>query len=341
MSTTAETLLPISPSVPWLAPLAGYTDLPFRLLCREYGAGVVCSEMVSAKGLFYKSTGTEALLETSTDDSPMVVQLFGCDPTIMEQAMRPLCEQGYQWFDLNMGCSVKKVVKTGCGAAMLKDVDTAIRVARTMVAIAGEGKVGFKFRLGWEKGEEVFLELAQRLEDVGAGWVSLHPRYARQGFSGEANWEALARLVDAVSLPVIASGDLFTAEDAVRCVRETGVSTVMFARGALNNPAVFEEYTTLLAGNSIIRPDPLKTANLIQRHVHLARQYGSDRTALFKMRTFVPRYVREFPGARTLRNHLASCMTWDDLDELLETFFTYWNRDCEFFEPETICVSEE
>lgn len=336
-----DTGLNIAQDAPWLAPLAGYSDLAFRLLSREFGAQVVCSEMVSAKGLHYKSSGTEQLLETTPEDDPMVLQLFGNDTDIMASAMEPLVAAGYRWFDLNMGCSVRKVVKTGCGAAMLCDVPNAVKVAQTMVRLAGAGRVGFKFRLGWEAGSEVYLDLARRLQDVGAGWVSLHPRFARQGFSGEARWSALRELVEAVDIPVIASGDLFHAEDGVRCVRETGVAGVMFARGALNNPAIFEEYATLLHGGTVIRPDPVKTMNILRRHVALARQHCPDKTALFKMRSLVPRYVKLFPGAKHMRNRLTECTTWERLDELLEEFFTRWQADGAAFVPEHISLAAD
>ncbi len=325
--------LPIAQHAPWLAPLAGYSDLAFRLLCREFGAQVVCSEMVSAKGLYYKSPGTELLLETCPEEAPMVLQLFGNDADIMERAMEPLVAAGYTWFDLNMGCSVRKVVKTGCGAAMLCDVPNALNVARTMVRMAGEGRVGFKMRLGWDAGAEVYLALAKSLQDIGAGWVSLHPRHARQGFSGEARWSALEELVRALEIPVIASGDLLHAEDAVRCVRQTGVASVMFARGALNNPAIFEEFTTLMGGGSFERPDPEKTMRILRRHVTLARRHCPDKTALFKMRSLVPRYVKLFPGARHMRNRLTECTSWETLNELLEEFFTRWQEQGADFEP--------
>ncbi len=319
--------LPIAQENPWLAPLAGYSDLPFRLLTREFGAQVVCSEMVSAKGLYYKSPGTEELLATTADDGPMVLQLFGNDADIMARAMEPLLETGYTWFDLNMGCSVRKVVKTGCGAAMLCDIDNALRVARTMVRLAGEGRVGFKFRLGWDQDTEVYSDLAQQLRDAGAGWVTLHPRYARQGFSGEARWSALAHLVQLLDIPVIASGDLLHAEDGVRCIQQTNVAAVMFARGALNNPAIFEEFTSLMRGEEFLRPDPRKTMRVLQRHVELARLHSTDKRALFRMRSLVPRYIKLFPGARHMRNQLTECVSWEMLDTLLAECFARWEQE--------------
>lgn len=322
--------LVFDPRRPWLAPLAGYTDLPFRLLCREYGASVCCTEMVSAKGLIYHSPGTRDLLLTLPEDQPLVVQLFGCEPDVMRQAMSPLLERGFRWFDLNMGCSVPKVVRTGCGAAMLKDVPNALAVARAMVDMAGEGHVGFKIRLGWDASQEVWAELARGLQDVGAGWITLHPRYARQGFGGTARWSALRDLAGMLDIPVIASGDLFTAADGVRCLRETGASTVMYARGAMQWPGVFAEHAALWdapqgATPPGATPQEARAAILamIRRHAALARAYSNNRIALFKMRTFVPRYVHDLPGVRQLRQGLGSCMDWNTLDTLLHEFLLH------------------
>ena len=359
---------------PWLAPLAGYTDLPFRLLCREYGAAVCCTEMVSAKGLVYHSPGTRDLLLTLPEDQPAVVQLFGCEPDILRQAMEPLLERGFRWFDLNMGCSVPKVTRTGCGAAMLKDIPNALTVARAMIDMAGAGRVGFKIRLGWDAQQEVWLQLAQGLQDAGAGWVTLHPRYAKQGFGGEARWSALRTLAEKMDIPVIASGDLFTAEDGIRCLRETGVSTVMYARGAMQWPGIFAEHTRLWdaaqkadtqesasnaghtteGGHTEKRTDssaghstqtdsesacpaqtnmagtrPTQAAaraairDMIRRHAALASAYSNERVALFKMRTFVPRYVHDLPGVRLLRQGLSACMDWDTLNALLDSFLLH------------------
>ena len=312
--------LPLRADSPWLAPLAGYSDLPFRLLCRHYGAAVTCTEMVSAKGLIYHSPGTRDLLRRTGDDDPLVVQLFGNEADVMTRAMAPLLEEGFIWFDLNMGCSVPKVNRTGCGSAMLKDVDNALDVARAMIAMAGQGRVGFKLRLGWDDSSLVWEDLALRLQDAGAGWITLHPRTARQGFGGTAQWEYLAQLVDRLSIPVIASGDLFTAEDGVRCVRETGVATVMYARGAMQNPAVFDAHKALLRGEALPPLHPLAVRDLIRRHAALAQEHSMDKVALFKMRTFVPRYVHHLPGVRALRQGLTLCHDWKTLDLLLDDF---------------------
>ena len=357
------TQLPLRPDAPWLAPLAGWSDLPFRLLCRELGAAVCCTEMVSAKGLVYGGRNTEELLASTPPegdkledgslvcDHPLVVQIFGAEAEFMEQAVQILRHRGFCWFDVNMGCSVPKVTKTGAGAAMLRDVPNALRVAEAVIRAAGPGKVGFKLRLGWDKEHEVYLELARALADRGAGWVTLHPRHAVQGFAGTPRQSAVAELVEALPVPVVASGDLFTAADGVRVIRETGAATVMYARGALRNPAIFSRHRELLEQGALDGAVPLpqtaqsapfegrpqgvqqafdvldalpvdraELAVVIRRHAALARRYAPH-LALLKMRTFVPRYVKNLEGARALRQEIVSCTGWDELDAILERHF--------------------
>ena len=349
--------LPIRPDSPWLAPLAGWSDLPFRLLCREQGAAVCCTEMVSAKGLVYGGRNTEDLLASTPEESeileegsrvcdhPLVVQIFGAEAEFMEQAVHILLQRGFSWFDVNMGCSVPKVTKTGAGSAMLRDVDNALRVAEAVIRAAGPGRVGFKLRLGWDREHEVYRSLAARLADMGAGWVTLHPRHAVQGFSGIPRFSALAELAGDLSIPVIASGDLFTAADGLRVLRETGVSSVMYARGALRDPAIFARHREMLflkdlPSHGRLSPDDGKAlaaqnacdvleelpvdrerlAGVIRRHAMLARRY-SPHLALLKMRTVVPRYVKGWEGARALRQELVTCRDWDSLDAILEKYF--------------------
>lgn len=305
-------LFPISPQHPWLAPLAGFTDLAFRLLCREQGACVACTEMISAKGLVFGSKGTRDLLATCPEDTPLVVQLFGSEPEYIARAMDILLEQGFRYFDLNSGCPVKKVVKTGSGAALLKTPDLLVHLVRIMAEKAGENRVGVKIRLGWRADEPVYLDLAPRLEQAGAAWITLHPRFARQGFAGQAQWDCLSQLTQRVSVPVIASGDLFTAQDGVRCLEQTQVDAIMFARGALNDPTVFKRFHALMHQ----RPVPPKTAtelvSTMERFMELSTIHGSQARALLRMRTLAPRFVRDFPGSRALRSSLTTCRTWEE-----------------------------
>lgn len=313
--------LPLGGENPWLAPLAGYTDLPFRVLCREYGAKCCVTEMVSAKGLEYGSRETWRVLASDTCDTPLVVQLFGADADILGNAVARLVDAGYAWFDLNMGCSVPKVARQGAGSAMLKNPDNALACARAMVAAAPPGHVSFKLRLGINEDSLNWLDVALRLQDAGAGLITLHPRTASQGFGRQARWELLARTRETLSIPVIASGDLFSAEDGVRCLQETGAAGVMYARGALTNPAVFASHLALFRGEPLPRWTPVELRQMIRRHMELITRYGSEENALFRLHSIVPRYVRTFPGIRKLRQQLCQCKSFAELDDILTCFF--------------------
>jgi tRNA-dihydrouridine synthase B len=277
--------------------------------------------MVSAKGLVYSGAGTRELLATAPEDQPLVVQLFGSEPEFLRQAVEILREAGYGWFDLNMGCSVRKVMRQGAGAALLDDPANALAAAKAMLAAAGRGRVGFKLRLG-ANGEypgPALTALALRLQDMGAGWLALHPRTARQGFSGQANWDAIAGLAHNLSLPLLASGDLLTAEDGLRCLDHTGAAGVMYARGAMRNPAIFAAHRALCQKESPKKTAPLHS--MILRHIALARALGPDNRALRKMRSVIPHYARSAPGVRVLRDAICRCANWRELEDALAAFF--------------------
>jgi tRNA-dihydrouridine synthase B len=309
----------IVPGEPWLAPLAGYSDLPFRLLSRRYGCAVACSEMVSVKGMAYKNAGTRRLIATCPEGDPMVLQLFGADPDLFGPVMDTLVGLGYRNFDLNAGCPVRKVLKSGSGVGLMLAPDTLVRIASIMVERAAAhplgGRVGVKFRLGFNKGEDTYLDLARRLEDTGVDWVTMHPRYGRQMFAGQADWAKLALLKQAVTIPVIASGDLFTAEDGVRCVEQTGVDAVMFARGALYDPSIFGRYRALLTGDTPPARDGETLAAIVREHIRLTRQYEGDGRSFRKIRSIIPRYAKGLKGIRALRASLLECRDWAALEE--------------------------
>ncbi|NCC24725.1 MAG: tRNA-dihydrouridine synthase family protein [Deltaproteobacteria bacterium] len=316
ISPAAE-LLPFGPHLPWLAPLAGYSDLPFRLLCRELGCAAACTEMVSAKGLVYGSSGTSSLTATCPEDRPLVVQLFGSEPEFLARATGILRDQGHTFFDLNAGCPVRKVVSSGSGAALMADPAKTVALVRAMVAEAGPGRVGVKIRLGWEMKRPTYVELGPALEEAGAAWITLHPRYGRQGFSGRADWVCVARLVDVVSIPVLASGDLFTAKDALACLDQSRATGVMFARGALTDPAIFRRFATVMECGSEDADIP-GPAWMVSRLAELSRRFGGEERALLRMRTLAPRMVKGLPGAKLFRRDLTSCDSWESVQNILE-----------------------
>ncbi len=307
------TTLPLSADAPWLAPLAGYSDLPFRMLCRSFGAAAACTEMVSVKGLVYGGGGTERLLATVEGDTPLVVQLFGADAEFYTPAMEKLLAAGFTHFDLNAGCPVRKVIKSGSGAALMRDPDRLLAIASAMVRLAGPGRVGVKMRLGFDLGDDAFIAIGRRLADAGVAWLTLHPRYGRQMFTGHAHWPRLAELVQAVPLPVLASGDLFCAEDAARCTAETGVAGVMFARGALHDPSIFARYLALLQGRPMPPADGPFLAGIIAEHIRLTRELDGSLKSFKKIRSLIPRYARGLDNVRTLRTRLLGCSTWEQL----------------------------
>ncbi|NDV17966.1 tRNA-dihydrouridine synthase family protein [Pseudodesulfovibrio sp. JC047] len=309
----------ITPDAPWLAPLAGYSDLPFRLLSKQFGCGVRCSEMVSVKGLAFKNAGTKRLLATCPEDDPMVLQLFGAEKSYFEPVMEKLIGMGYRNFDLNAGCPVRKVLKSGSGVKLMDDLDTLVALAEIMVKKVAEhsdtGRVGVKFRLGFNKGEEVFIDLAKRLEAIGVDWVTMHPRYGKQMFAGTANWSKLADLKRAISIPVVGSGDLFTAEDGIRCIEETGIDAIMFARGALYDPSIFARFVALRHGTPLPARDGQFLAEIVREHIRLTREYEGDDRSFRKIRSIIPRYAKGLKGIRALRGSLLQCETWEDLEE--------------------------
>lgn len=325
---------------PWLAPLAGWSDLPFRLLCRERGAEVTCSEMVSVKGLVYGGKNTADLLATCPEETSLILQVFGAEAEFMEKGIEILQEKGFRHFDVNVGCSVHKVVKTGAGAAMLKDIPNLLKVAEAVINTTknfSDGRIGFKLRLGYEMNNNVYENLAKELEALGADWLTLHPRYAKQSFSGVPDYSALKILKDAVQIPIVASGDLFTAHDGVRVIREYGVDTVMYARGAMSNPFIFEEHRALM---DHIKENPHceslppierllprseddirhNLSTLIQQHLAYTTKY-CPHTSMLKMRTIVPRYVKNLEGAKQIRQALIACTSYEELNRILDDFF--------------------
>ncbi|WP_147822078.1 tRNA dihydrouridine synthase [Salidesulfovibrio onnuriiensis] len=312
------TTFEITPDSPWLAPLAGYSDLPFRLLCRSHGAGVTCSEMVSVKGLSFKNSGTRRLLNTCPDDEPVVIQIFGAEPQYFPETMEKLVSMGFRNFDLNCGCAVRKVMKSGSGVALMRDVGLLVRIAGIMVEKAAQhpdgGRVGVKFRLGPEYGDETYLDLAPRLEDIGVNWVTMHPRYGKQLFRGDADWNKLRKLKDTVSIPVIASGDLYTARDGVRCIEETGVDGVMFARGAMFDPTIFDRFRALRAGREMPPLDGTLLAEVVRQHIKFTKDYEGDGRSFRKIRSIIPRYAKGLEGIRALRGRLNQCASWEDLE---------------------------
>ena len=238
-----------------LAPMAGVTDLPFRLLCKEQGCGLTVTEMVSAKAILYHNRNTEELLRTEPAEQPVAVQLFGSDPAIMAEIAAQVAEGPYAIIDVNMGCPVPKIVKNGEGSALMRDPRKAQAVLAAMVK-AVKKPVTVKFRKGFDEGSVNAVEFAKMAESCGVAAVAVHGRTREQYYSGKADWEIIRRVKEAVKIPVIGNGDIFTPEDGARMLSETGCDGIMVARGAKGNPWIFSRLNHYLETRELLpRPD--------------------------------------------------------------------------------------
>lgn len=291
-----------------LAPLAGYTDLPFRLLCRENGAGLCFSEMVSCHGLVYGQKNTYELLQTVAEERPFAVQLFGSDPELMAQAAAIVSTLPVDLIDLNMGCPVRKVIKKGCGAALMNDPQRAEAIIR---AVCGRTSlpVSVKFRSGWTAATLNAPEFAAMAEAAGAAAVTIHARTWAQGFGGRADRNVIRAVKEAVSIPVIGNGDILSHADGLAMMAETGCDGVMAGRGALGNPWLFAP-----AG----RPDRLsERLPVLERYLHLAQQYLPLAKVLFKVKNHAAKFLTGLEGAARIRQALYACTSVEDIVALL------------------------
>lgn len=301
-----------------LAPLAGITDLPMRRLAREQGAAMVFSEMISAKGLWYKDKNTERLLATEPDESPLMFQLFGSEPEIMAYAARELKDRPNAGIDINMGCPVPKVVKNGEGSALLKTPDLLYDIVKAVVDNAGKPVTG-KIRIGWDDDSINAVEIAKAIEAAGAVAVSVHGRTRMQYYAGTANWDMIRQVKEAVNIPVFGNGDVFTGEDAIRLMDETGCDGVMIARGALGNPWIFRDAIALWKGEE--KPAPPTTEEKIAmmlRHLEDLAAHKSEYAAVREMRKHVGWYLKGVHGSAAIRRDVNQITDMDQLRQLLK-----------------------
>lgn len=281
-----------------LAPLAGWTDLPFRLLTKPFGPGLVFTEMISAEGLVRRDPKTWALLRSHPAEAPVGVQLFGHRPDRLAEAARLVEAAGFGLIDLNMGCPVPKVIKQGAGAALSRDVERAIEIM-SAVRRAVETAVTAKIRSGWSTDEGITaVDLARRAEETGLDGLTIHPRFARQGFGGRADYRVIARVAAAVGIPVIGSGDVRDS-DSARRMAETGCQGTMIGRAALGDPWIFRRLAH--PDDPAARPDPEARRRVIERHLALLEHYHGPIGAWLRFKGLSGHYLRGLPGAKAIR----------------------------------------
>ena len=301
-----------------LAPMAGVTDLPFRLLCKEQGCSLVYTEMVSAKAILYKNKNTRALLEVKEEEHPVAVQLFGSDPAVMAEIAAQVEERPFEIIDVNMGCPVPKIVKNGEGSALMRNPKLAEKILTAMVK-ATKKPVTVKFRKGFENGDSAAVEFAKMAEASGVAAVAVHGRTREQYYSGKADWDIIRQVKDAVSVPVIGNGDIFEPEDAVRMMEETGCDGVMIARGAKGNPWIFGRTKGLMeTGITPPKPSGGEIRDMILRHGRMLSECKGEKAGIREMRSHMAWYTSGLPNSASLRNDMNQAETYEDMEKLLQ-----------------------
>ncbi len=299
-----------------LAPMAGVTDLPFRLLCKEQGAGLLCMEMVSAKAILYKNRNTEELLRIDENEHPVSLQLFGSDPDIIASIAAQIEERPFDILDLNMGCPVPKIVNNGEGSALMKDPLLAGKIIEKTVK-AVKKPVTVKIRKGFSDADANAVEIAKIAQESGAAAIAVHGRTREQYYSGEADWEIIRKVKEAVSIPVIGNGDLRTPEDVVRMGRQTGCDGYMIARGAQGNPWIFRQILHYFeTGEHLPKPDMEETAEMILRHARMMLEYKGEYTGIREIRKHAAWYTAGYPNSARLRGKINEVETYDELERL-------------------------
>ena len=301
-----------------LAPMAGVTDLPFRVLCREQGAGCVVTEMVSAKAVLYNNKNTRELLQIDPAERPAAVQLFGSEPDIMAEIAARLEEGPYDYIDVNMGCPVPKIVNNGEGSALMKNPERAKEVLTAMVK-AVKKPVTVKFRKGFNDLSVNAVEFAKMAKSCGVAAVAVHGRTREQYYSGKADWDIIRQVKEAVRIPVIGNGDIFTPEDAGRMLKETGCDGIMVARGAKGNPWLFGRINHYLdTGEVLPGPSMAEIKAMILRHGRMLVQFKGEGVAMREMRGHMAWYTKGMPHSATLRNEINQVETLEGFVELLD-----------------------
>ncbi len=301
-----------------LAPMAGVSDLPFRLLCREQGAGMVCTEMISAKAIYYKNKNTESLMAIHEDERPVSLQLFGSEPDILAAMAKRIEDRPFDVLDLNMGCPVPKVVNNGEGSALLKKPGLVREIVSAVVS-AVDKPVTVKIRRGFDEESVNAVEIARIIEDCGAAAIAVHGRTREQYYSGKADWDSIRRVKEAVSIPVIGNGDVDSPEAARAMFEQTGCDGIMVGRAARGNPWLFHRILHYLeTGEMVEKPSMDEVKDMILRHARMQVEEKGAYTGIREMRKHVAWYTAGFPYSAKLRGRVNELENLEELEELLQ-----------------------
>lgn len=300
-----------------LAPMAGVTDLPFRLLCKEQGAGLLCMEMVSAKAIMYKNRNTQSLLEIDPRENPVSLQLFGSDPDIISNIAHEIEERPFDLLDINMGCPVPKIVNNGEGSALMKNPKLAGEIIRKTVKAINK-PVTVKIRKGFDDDHVNAVEMAKIAEDAGAAAVAVHGRTREQFYSGKADWDIIRQVKEAVSIPVIGNGDLLTAKDVIAMEKQTGCDGFMIARGAQGNPWIFKQILHYFeTGKNLPKPSIEEVTQMILRHARMMLEFKGEYIGIREIRKHAAWYTAGYPNSARLRVAINNVESFEALEELL------------------------
>ena len=301
-----------------LAPMAGVTDLPFRKLCKEQGAGLICMEMVSAKAISFHNKNTEALMEIDKCEHPVSMQIFGSEPELMAGVAAEIEERPFDILDINMGCPVPKVVNNGEGSALLKNPDLIVKIVKN-VSSAISKPLTVKVRIGFENEPVDVVEIAKRVEDAGAAAIAVHGRTRQQYYSGTADWDTIRRVKEAVSIPVIGNGDVDSPEKAEALIKETGCDGVMIGRAVRGNPWLFRELNHYFeTGEKLPRPSADEVREMILRHAKMQIDLKGEFTGIREMRKHVAWYTAGMRHSAALRRESNLVSSYEELEKLLD-----------------------
>ncbi|WP_427339267.1 tRNA dihydrouridine synthase DusB [Caloranaerobacter sp. DY30410] len=309
----------------FLAPMAGITDMAFRLICSELGAGLVYSEMISSKGLYYEDKKTYELMKIDENERPIALQIFGHEPDIMAHVVSSVLNKrdDIDIIDINMGCPAPKIVKNGDGSALLKEPKIVRQIVRAVVK-ASNKPVTVKIRMGWDEKNINAVEIAKIIEDEGASLVVIHGRTREQFYSGKANWDIIREVKNNVSIPVVGNGDIFTPEDAKRMIDYTGCDGVMIGRGSQGNPWIFKRTVALIKnGEEIPPPTNREKIDMAIRHLELLTSLKGEKIAVREMRKHIGWYIKGMSNASDMRRRIN---TIDNKDEIIDVLNKYLER---------------